>query len=83
MDKRLDCRDLNMDYEYCVCVQTEREVLEKAERHIQIVHKMKGFSKDFYEKVQASVRDDYCNMENRDAAAGGTCYAEACLYMAS
>ncbi|RPJ10973.1 MAG: DUF1059 domain-containing protein [Deltaproteobacteria bacterium] len=79
MDKRLSCKDLNIDCEFNVCARTETEVLAKAEEHIQAVHRMKGFSKECYEKVQAAIRDGYCDLETKDALSEGICYTEACL----
>ena len=60
MKKRLDCNDLGMDCDYFVCAQTVEEVLKEAGEHIQAAHKMKGFSKDFYNKALASIHEGKC-----------------------
>lgn len=60
MEKRLDCRDFGMDCDYFVCAQTVEEVLKKAGEHIQAVHKMKGFSKEFYNKALMSIHEGNC-----------------------
>ena len=60
MKKRLDCRAFGMDCDYFACAQTVEEVLKKAGEHIQAVHKMKGFSKEFYDKALAAIREAGC-----------------------
>ena len=80
MDKMLRCRDLGGDCEFVACAPTEQEVLVKTGRHIQIVHKMKGFSKEFYDRAQTFIQDGYCESGNKDALDEGVCRTEACVY---
>ncbi len=78
MDKVLRCIDLGGDCEFVACAPTEKEVLVKAGRHIQIVHKMKGFSKEFYDRAQKVIRDGSCDSGNEETIAEGVCLTEAC-----
>ncbi len=63
MDKRIDCRDLGSDCTFAACAATEAEVLEKVQEHGRTVHGMKEFSSDFYNKVQKSIREGSCDLE--------------------
>jgi len=63
MDKKIDCRDLGHDCAFTACAATEAELLEKFQEHGRIVHGMKEFSPDFYSKVQESVREGSCDLE--------------------
>lgn len=63
MDKKLDLRQIGLDCSYSVCGRTEQEVMQKAGEHIQAVHAMKGFSKDFYEQVKAAIHEGTCQGE--------------------
>ncbi len=60
MDRKLECKDLSFDCEYSACGQTDQEILRNLGDHIQAIHGMKGFSKDFYQKALASIRDESC-----------------------
>lgn len=61
MGKRLDCKEILCDYS--VCAQTEDEVIKKAWEHVQTIHKMRGFSKEFYNKALASIYLGPCEKE--------------------
>ncbi len=64
MDKRVDCKDLlGFDCTFAACAATERELLEKVEDHERTVHGMKEFSPDFYDKLQKSIREGSCDLE--------------------
>jgi predicted small metal-binding protein len=60
MDKKLECRDLEFECDYSACAQTDQEILRNVGDHIQAIHGMKGFSKDFYRKALSSIRDGSC-----------------------
>ncbi len=62
MAKRLDCEDLT-ECGYSVCAQTEEEAAQKIGEHIQAVHGVKGFSKEFYQKALAAIREENCDTE--------------------
>ena len=62
MGKRLDCEDM-IQCGYSVCAQTEQEVAQKIGEHIQAVHPLKGFSKEFYQKAIAAIREEKCDTE--------------------
>ncbi len=62
MGKRLDCEDV-MKCGYSVCAQTAQEVTQKIGEHIQAVHGVKRFSKEFYQKALAAIREEMCDTE--------------------
>ncbi len=61
MSKILDCKDIGLDCDLVLCARTEQEVIEKAGDHIQAVHGMNGFSKEFYEKARKAIHDGDCD----------------------
>jgi len=63
MDKKIDCRDLGSDCTFAASAVAEPELLEKFQEHERTVHGMKDFSPDFYSKVQESVREGSCDLE--------------------
>ena len=63
MDKKIDCRDLGLECSLTVCAQNEEDLVKQMEDHARSVHGMKGFSKEFYEKLRASTYDGYCESE--------------------
>ncbi len=60
MDRKLECKELSFDCAYSACGQTDQEILRNVGDHIQAIHGMKGFSRDFYRKALASIRDGSC-----------------------
>ena len=62
MGKRLDCEEIT-ECGYSVCAQTEQEVAQKIGEHIQARHGLKGFSKEFYQKALAAIREEKCDTE--------------------
>ena len=62
MGKRLDCED-RTKCGYSVCAQTEQEVAQKIGEHIQAIDALKGFSKEFYRKALAAIREEKCDTE--------------------
>jgi predicted small metal-binding protein len=60
MDKRLDNRDIGMDCDYMVCAPTQDEAVRLAGEHVQRFHGMKGFSKGFYDRSRAAIREGSC-----------------------
>ena len=63
MDKKVDCRDLGLECSLTVCAQNEEDLVKQMEEHARSVHGMKGFSKEFYEKLRASTYDGSCESE--------------------
>jgi predicted small metal-binding protein len=63
MDKKIDCKDLGFDCTFTACAATEPELLEKFREHGRNVHDMEEFSPDFYSKIQESVREGSCGLE--------------------
>jgi len=64
MDKKISCKDLGSECTFSTCAQTEAELYEKALEHGRTVHGMKEFSPDFYNKMRASIREEYCDLED-------------------
>jgi len=78
MDKRLDCRDIGLACDYSVCARTDEEAIRKIGEHIQGVHAMKGFSREFYDKALGSIHEGDCGREESFGgllceACSGTC----------
>jgi predicted small metal-binding protein len=63
MDKIIHCKDLGSDCSFTACRKTEVELYEEILDHGQTIHGMKEFSKEFYDKVRASLRDGYCDLQ--------------------
>jgi predicted small metal-binding protein len=63
MDKKIGCKDLGYDCTFTACAATEPELLEKFQEHGRTVHDMKEFLPDFYSKVQESIREGSCDLE--------------------
>ena len=64
MDKTIGCKDFGSECTFTACAETEVELFEKVLEHGRIVHGMKEFSPDFYNKVRASIREGYCDLED-------------------
>ncbi len=73
MEKELYCRDLGLDCELMVCGKTEDEVLSKAGQHILAVHGTEGFSKEFYNKARAAIREGSCDRGEAEEMIGEEC----------
>ena len=73
MDKKLSCKDVNRECEYVVCARTEEEVLRKVGEHTQAIHGIQGFSKEFYDKAKAAIRDAHCEIKKTTSCEGKTC----------
>ena len=63
MNKMIDRKDLGSDCTFTACATTELELLEKVQEHDRTVHGMKEFSSDFYSRVQKSIREGSCDLE--------------------
>ncbi len=63
MSKTISCKDLGSECLFTACADTEAELLEKVEEHGRAAHGMKEFSPDFYDKVQESIREENCSLE--------------------
>ncbi len=73
MDKKLSCKDIDRNCEYVVCGRTEEEVLRKVGEHTQAIHGIRGFSKEFYDKAKAAIRDAYCEIRKTTSCEGEAC----------
>ena len=64
MDKKVSCKDIGSECTFTACAETEAELYEKVLEHGRTVHGMKEFSLDVYNKVRASMREEYCDLED-------------------
>ena len=71
MEKRIDCRDIDLECDFAACGQTDEEVIRKAGEHIQAIHGMESFSREFYDKARGAVRPGSC--ETAKDCTGGVC----------
>ena len=62
MEKRLDCKDVGLDCDYMVCTLSGEEVIRTMGGHMQVFHGMKQFSKGFYKKAGAAIREGICGL---------------------
>ena len=72
MDKTINCKDFGSECTFTACARTEVELFEKVLEHGRTVHGMEEFSPDFYNKVRASIREEYCDFED-DLCKFGEC----------
>ncbi len=81
MDKELYCRDIGIDCDLMVCEKTEDEVLTKAGQHVQAMHGIEGFSKEFYNKARVAIREGYCDYGDAEEMISEDCSAcyESCF----
>ncbi len=79
MDKKLNCRDFGSNCDYSVCASSEREVLQKVGEHIQTIHAMGGFSRDFYRKALAAIHDGSCSEEESSGQSLCDACSEVCM----
>ena len=75
MDKQLDCRDMGWECSVSVCADTREAAIQKMGQHIQSMHAMKGFSKDFYSKAFSAIHDGEC----RSGDSPDTMLCDACF----
>ncbi len=61
MEKELHCRDIGLDCDSSVCGKTEEEVLTKLGQHVLNIHGIQGFSKEFFSKAKAAIREGDCD----------------------
>jgi len=73
MDKMIRWEDWGTGCTFTACSETESGLFEKVLEHGRTVHGMKEFSPDFYDKVRASIREGYCNLEDELCQYGGCC----------
>jgi len=64
MDKMMSCKDLGYECALTVCARTETELFQKILEHERTVHRTQEFSPGFYNKVRASIREGYCDLED-------------------
>ena len=62
MEKELRCRDVGLQCETKVCAQTEEELLTRLGKHVLDIHGLQGFSREFYNRAQASIHQGDCNL---------------------
>jgi predicted small metal-binding protein len=63
MDKMISCKDLGSECGFTVCARTETGLFKEILDHSQAIHGMKEFSREFYDKVRASMQNGYCDLE--------------------
>ena len=73
MDKMFSCKDFGSECTFTACAETEVELFEKVLEHGRTVHEMKEFSPDFYNKVRASIREEFCDLEDELCKYGECC----------
>jgi predicted small metal-binding protein len=73
MDKMICWNDLGSECTFTACAETEAGLFEKVLEHGRRVHGMKEFSPDFYNKVRASIREGYCDLEDELCQYGECC----------
>jgi len=64
MDKMMSCKDTGYECAFTACAGTETELFQKVLDHAHTVHRMQEFSPSFYNKVRASIREGYCDLED-------------------
>ena len=64
MDKMMSCKDLGYECAFAACAGTETELFLIVLDHVRTVHRMQGFSPNFYNRVRASIREGYCDLED-------------------
>ncbi len=72
MGKMVSCKDFESECTFTACAETETELFEEVLKHGRTIHGMKEFSPDFYNKVRASIREEYCDLED-DLCEYGEC----------
>lgn len=58
MPKILRCRDVGMDCDFEVRVDTEEEILQKAAEHAQTAHGMPEIPEEVMAKVRAAIHSE-------------------------
>jgi predicted small metal-binding protein len=71
MGKMIRCKDFGSECTFAACAETEVKLFEEVLEHARTVHGMKEFSPDFYNKIHASIRDEYCDLEDELCKYGG------------
>jgi predicted small metal-binding protein len=71
MEKRLDCRDIGIECDYRTCSPTQEEAIRRVGEHIQTLHGMGRFSKEFYQKARSAIQEGSC--ERPKDCPGGVC----------
>ncbi len=64
MDKMMSCKDIGYECAFTACARTETELFQEVLEHGRTVHRMQEFSPSFYNKVRASIREGYCDLED-------------------
>jgi len=70
-DKELYCKDVGLQCDFLACGKTEEEVLNKLGQHVLAMHGIEGFSKEFYNKARAAVREGNCDDADADETISG------------
>ena len=63
MDKMIGCEDLGLRCGFTACAKTEVELFKEVLDHGKSIHGMKEFSREFYDKVQSSIKEGFCDLE--------------------
>ena len=64
MDKMISCENLGYECAFMACAGTETELFQKILEHGRTVHRVQEFSPGFDNKVRASIREGYCDLED-------------------
>jgi predicted small metal-binding protein len=65
MDKMIGCKFSNSDCTFTACARTEAELFERILEHGRTVHHTEDFSSDTYGEVRASIKEGYCDLEDK------------------
>jgi predicted small metal-binding protein len=77
MDKMISCKDLGSDCTFTACAGTEAELFGKILEHGRTVHRMEDFSPEIFSKVRASIKEEYCALEDELCKYGECCWEES------
>ncbi len=79
-DKELYCKDMGLQCDFLACGKTEEEAFSKLGQHVQAIHGIEGFSKDFYNKARSAIREGFCDYGDAEETISEECSAcyEAC-----
>ncbi len=73
MEKELRCRDVGLQCDSTVCDKTEEELLTQLGQHVLNTHGIQGFSKEFFSKAKAAIREGSCDFGKTDEMAAEDC----------
>ncbi len=82
MEKELRCRDVGLQCDSTVCAKTEEELLTQLGQHILSQHGIQGFSREFYSKAKAAVREGDCGCRDAETMTSEDC-SDYCVEFAN